>query len=1000
VRKFCAIALVLLASAFYSNDASAQQRRITGRVTATGSGEALANVAVNVVGTAIGTYTADDGSFQLLAPEGDVSVLARRVGYKRSTIRVPAGQMEANFGLERDVLQLEAQVITGQATTVSTLNAANSVTVVSAEQLARVPSPTIDNALQGKVPGAVISSNSGAPGGGTQIQIRGVTSINATSTPLYVVDGVIVSNTAIFNGLNAVSQASRVGSSGQFSSTQDQPVNRIADLNPNDIESIEILKGPSAGAIYGSKGSNGVVVITTKRGRGGRPQVNFTQRFGTYDLANKIGTRCYTLGEYLSWAGASSAADTTAETALFNQNGGGCNDFEEQMYGENSLSYETSASVAGGNGGTTYYVSGLAKNDAGIQKNTYAKKQSLRANVGQQFGSRVLLRANTELIHTLTDRGMSGNDNNNVNPYTIFSSTPGFFRFRNSNGSYNENPFLPQRSNPLQIAAQFRAPEDVFRLIGGGNLNFQAYSSERQTIDLNVQGGADAFGYRAKVNSPGTLYYETRDDGLPGTVVNATANVVSANVSATGTHKYATPMFTATTSAGLRQDRSGRVFQTITGRGFFPQQTDVNQALQTFVDENQQLVKTFSYYAQEEFLTLGEKLLLTAALNSERSSNNGDAEKFYTYPKFSASYILPVLPPFTDNLKLRVAYGKAGNQPPFGYKFTNLITFVNDAIFSGRPSSIQGDPNIKPETATEIEGGFDAQFWQGRAGFDFTMYRKQVDDLILQATLAPSTGFTTKILNGGQMVNKGVEIGLNLNPYSSELFDWTSRTTFSRDRGILTELDPSVTSFLAGSYFSNRYGAVRITEGKSTTQVEAQVGCGVPLNSLGRCPTANIVYGIVGDERPDFTMGFSNDFRVGPVRVSTLLDWRKGGMVANLTNNYFDGADTYPDAEVGRARLAAYRRGEPVYAENAGFVKLREITLSYQLPEALVSRSTFGAARDLRLELLGRNLKTWTRYSGLDPEVSNFGSQNLGRFQDVTPYPPSRQVWIGINAGF
>ena len=1002
MKKYRVLALALLAGALFSSDAYAQQRRITGRVTATGSGEGLANAAVNVVGTAIGTYTAEDGSFALLAPSGDITLLARRVGFKRVSVKVAAGQSEVPIALDRDVLQLEAQVITGQATTVSSANAANAVTVVNAAQLSSVPSPTIDNALQGKVPGAVISTNSGAPGGGTQIQIRGITSINASSSPLYVIDGVIVSNTAILNGLNAVSQSSR----GNFSSSQDQPVNRIADLNPNDIETIEVLKGASSGAIYGSKGSNGVVVITTKRGRAGKPAVNVVQRFGTYDLSNKLGMRCFkSVGEYVGsrFVGAKKAADTTAAIADYNANGGGtCNDFEEQMYGRNDLSYETSASASGGNTGTTYFVSGLAKSDAGIQENTYAKKQSIRANVGQQFGTRVLLRANTELLHTLTDRGMSGNDNNNVNPYTIFSSTPSFFSFKTPTGGYTKNPYLPQRSNPLQIAAQFRAPEEVYRLIGGGNVNFQAYSSERQTVDLTVQGGIDAFGDRAKIHSPGTLFFETLDDGLSGTVVNATANVVNANGSATAAHKYASQMFTATTSLGLRQDRAQRYFQTVTGRGFPPGQTDVNQGLQSFVDENQQLVKTFSYYAQEELLTLNEALFLTAAVNSERSSNNGDAQKFYSYPKFSASYRIPYAPAYTDNIKLRVAYGKAGNQPPYGYRFTNLVTFTNDNILGGRPSSIVSDPNIKPETSTELEGGFDAQFVNGRAAMDFTMYRKQVDDLILQASLAPSTGFTTKQFNAGQMVNKGVEIGLNLNPVQMDLFDWTSRTTFTRDRGIMTKLDKSIpkTGFLAGSYFSNRYAAVRIQEGKSTTQVESQVGCLKAFNSVGRCNTADIKYGIVGDERPDFTMGFSNDFRVGPVHLATLLDWRKGGITANLTNNYFDGSDLTANPKVGEARIDAYRRGETVYAENAGFVKLREVNLSYVVPTALADRAFMGYAHDVRLELVGRNLKTWTRYSGLDPEVSNFGNQNLGRFQDVTPYPPSRQIWAGVSANF
>ena len=182
MRKFCAFALALLALAFFANDAAAQQRRITGRVTATGSGEALGNVAINVVGTALGTYTAEDGSFQLLAPDGNLQLLARRVGYKRSTINVTAGQSEANIALERDVLQLETQVITGTTTTVSSVNAANAVSVVTTEALNRVPAQTVDNALQGKVAGATITQNNGAPGGGTQIQLRGVSDISSAAS--------------------------------------------------------------------------------------------------------------------------------------------------------------------------------------------------------------------------------------------------------------------------------------------------------------------------------------------------------------------------------------------------------------------------------------------------------------------------------------------------------------------------------------------------------------------------------------------------------------------------------------------------------------------------------------------------------------------------------------------------------------------------------------------------------------------------------------------------
>ncbi len=986
MKRIGSLLFSLLLLVVVSGSALAQTRVVSGRVTAEAGGEPIVAASIGVVGTTFGTYTDDQGRFTVSVPSGPATLRVRRIGYSQKVVEVPTSSNELTVALARDVLQLETQVVTGQATSVSSRNIANSVAVVSGERLNRAPAQALDQALQGKVPGAVITSNSGAPGGGTQIQLRGVTSINANSSPLYVIDGVVVNNTAIQNGLNAISGAA----GGNFASNQDQQVNRIADINPQDIETIEVLKGASAGAIYGSRGSNGVIVITTKRGTVGKPLVNLTQRFGTQALSNKLGSRCFGSAAEVDAAGYDSTGFGAAPVK--------CRDYEEELYGRKSLSYETDLSVRGGTsaGGTTYFLAGTVRHDAGIQVNTQYNKQSLRANLTQQVGSAFNVRVNSEIFHTLTERGLSGNDNNGVAPYTIISSTPSFFDFRPVNGVYPANPYLPVATNLLQDADLIRTPENVYRLLGSAAADWSVFSTQKQSLTFSLLGGVDSYADQSKIYSPPQLLFEPLDDGLPGTVVNTQGNVVTANVNSTLIHKFFASPFTATTSIGLRQGRQNQQITTTTARGLPPGITSVPSALQTFNNEYLQVDKSLSYFAQEEFLTLGERLLLTAGVNSERSSVNGDDKKFYAYPKFSASYNVPYLPRFTDNLKLRLAYGRAGNLPPYGYKFTELFVNPNDNVLGGIQSNVIGLGTIHPETSSELEGGFDWALLNSRAQLSVTQFRKQVDDLILSAAVSPSTGFTNKIIqSGNQLVNHGTEVGLSLNLLQSERYSWISNTTYSHTRGKVTRL--SVPPFLTGGSFSTTYGRGRIEAGKSPTQVYVQIGCNIALTASGRC--RNKRYGTYGDFQPDYQMGFSNDIGVGPVRFTSLLDWRKGGRVINLTNNYFDLGGLARDTAASTARLR-YRAGLPVYAENGTFLKLREITVAYVLPRSLASSLLRGQAEDVRLEFSGRNLKTWAPYTGLDPEVSNFGSQNIRQAQDVTPFPPSRQFFFSIIANF
>jgi hypothetical protein len=466
-------------------------------------------------------------------------------------------------------------------------------------------------------------------------------------------------------------------------------------------------------------------------------------------------------------------------------------------------------------------------------------------------------------------------------------------------------------------------------------------------------------------------------------------------------------MATATTSAGIRQEHSEFRQAVNRGNGLFPGVTNFSTAIQTAATQNQDITRTFSLYAQEELLTLGERLLLTAAVNAERSSTNGDTAKFYAYPKFSASYNVPMLPRGVDNLKLRLAVGTAGNRVPSGFKYTTLTSLLEGGVPGLRPSTTVGLSTVYPEITTETEGGLDATFLGGRAGAEFTLYHKVTRDLVLASGLAPSTGFSVENINGGSLRNDGVELGVNILPIQNNRITWQSRTTFSRNRGKVLSLP--VPAFYTGSGFGTRTARVKVEEGFAPDEVVSFVGFDSVLVNGVMTSTGNRHEAHFGSASPDFVMGFSNDFTVGPFRLSTLIDWRRGGWLADLSQTYLEQGvngqsgitgGNLADTTMNRVDQSNYASGLPAFLEHASFAKLREVTLSYSLNPILSNTLFRGAARDVRLEVSGRNLKTWTNYRGLDPEVSNFGNQPLNRMWDLAPYPPSRQFFISIDANF
>jgi len=989
--------------------ADAQTRDISGKVTQAVVGTPIADVTVSIVGQQVGVRTNERGEFRMRVPSGEVALLARQLGFKRQTIRLGPTESTANFVLEKDVLQLEGVTVTGAATTVDRRVAATAVASVSSAELNRVPARSIESNLAGKVAGARIFENSGAPGGGAQVQIRGATSVLGQGDPLYVVDGVIVSNAGVSSGASAISRAS--GSTG---SSQDQVVNRLADLNPNDIENIEVLKSAAATAIYGSRATNGVVVITTKKGSAGQPKWNVTQRVGTQQLMRSLGHRQYaTLDKVLPFVGgpvgeAAARAACTPNCTNY--------DWQGELYGRTDPSYETLISSSGGSGNTRYFASLNDRQESGIMINTGARRTGGRINLDQTLGSKLTASMGLDVTRNFLQRGLGNNNNAGVSPTYVFGYTPAIIDLNTKleNGRYPNMPFYGGGSgiaNPFEVIRAIQSDESVFRQAGNIRLNYTALSTARHSVQISSLTGVDRFQQEGVQYSPNYLQFEPAD-GFLGTAGqnNVSSLQTNAGLNAVWTWTPASKLVTSfTTSVGGTYERQKLDIYRIRGRGLLPTRRIAAGAQDIATEDTRTEFRDQSYYVNEQVLLLDEKMALNVGFRADRSSANGDRGMFYLFPKYSGSYrFVKPLTDKIDEVKFRGAWGQSGNRPRYGdrdilYADGGLIGGQNSLVSSG----LLGNTGIKPEVMNELEFGMDAQLFGSRVGVEVTRYQRKIKDLLLTFPLPPSSGLGNQIINGGQLSVLGTEGVLSLVPIRRGNFEWTSRIIYNAN--VQYTNDVPVPAFPVPGSFGAAYGRNRITPNLRSTYIWSNA----PLGANGAVRDT-----ITGDANPIHTTTFNNDFTWKRFTFSALLDWRAGGSVSNMTNNLWDEgkqARDYddvapasmlpgsrpcaPNETLGLCRFNTFNAGDTrVYMQNASYVKLREITINYQAPDSWAQKIPGG--KSLRFNLSGRNLALFSDYWGFDPEFNNFGNTNFNRFIDLAPFPPSRQFFFSVDVGF
>jgi TonB-linked SusC/RagA family outer membrane protein len=1010
VKRSTALSIVVCLTAAMTTPAQSQARVLTGRVYDDATLVGVPGATITIVGSTEATRANADGLYRIAIPAAAARLRVRGIGYKEQEIALDAARTTLDVALTKTALQLDEVVVTGSATTQSRQHVATAVSTVSAEQLSAAPAPSLESALQGKIVGASINMNSGAPGGGGQIQIRGVTSVLGNGEPLIVMDGVPFNNSAFSSGINAVTKAS--GPSGLVTpgaTVQDNAVNRLSDLNPADIESIQILKGAAASAIYGSQATNGVVLITTKRGHGSVARFQLRERAGVNMADRLIGSRHFTQATLSDVVGAPMAKQYCPSDPCPYY------DYQGELFGQHDLSHDTSLSLSGGTDVTSYFASVSNKYDAGTMLHTGALRQNARFNIDQTLGSRWTTSASAAIYRSESDRGISGNDNFYVSPIDAFAFTPAVIdlRARGPNGQPVNNAILTQvlsdsGSNPFQTLASVTNAEDVWRETGNAVVRYNAWSTPRQTLNLTISGGFDRYDADGQTYSPNYLPYEA-SDGFVGTAVQTNAVVRQFATSASAVHTY-TPFASRlsfinslTTSAGFQYFDLATNRYSIVARGLLPTVENIDQGTPS-LNQMRTAVRNEAMYGNEEFLALNEKLSASARVRAERSSVNGDRNRWFYWPAVAAAYRFVGLVPHADEIKLRASTGVSGNQPTYGFRDNTLSP---GGVYDGRnslavPTQVN-NPAIKPEQMRESEIGVDGSFVGNRIGLEASYFNRTITDLLLLAQVAPTTGFVNRYINGGRMKTAGVETAVNVVPIHTGQFSWRSRVQYYAFQSRIVTLDSTIsTSQVPSSGNGPSLGRGKIAQGYRSTLI-----WGNKLFADGSVQETPLA-----DANPNFQMAFDNELTFHGLAVHWLVDWRRGGYVSDLTQLEFDsGANSWdydkpsPDPTIGKT-LGAYRLNNwhdgsnaSAYLQDGSYVKLREVTLTYPIPSRYSQRILPGS-RDVRVSFSGRNLHTWSKYWSFDPEVNQFGNQPVVRFSDTYSFPPARTFAFGFDIGY
>jgi TonB-linked SusC/RagA family outer membrane protein len=969
-RKFIAVCLTTASLAWAGTARAQGTGSISGRVVDARTELPIAGASVSIEGTRLGGFAGADGRYRIAnVPAGTHSVAARSIGFAPviQSVTVGTGAATADFALQVQAVALDEIVVSGTASGERVRSMGNSVTKINAaEATALTAPPNITSLMNARAPGMIVNFNTGRIGSASSINIRGRSSIGQGNSPLIYVDGV------------RINTSTGVGpSQGGFSAQGAQIGGRLNDINPEDIESIEVIKGPAASTIYGTEASNGVIQIMTKKGGGSRPTLSLQVQQGAIwfrDPEGRIPTNYYRTCDTCplqTWNAVTAEADSGRK--LF----------------RNGHTRVVTGAISGGFQQARYYISSSFQDEAGVEPNNSQKAFSLHANMGVTPNEKVDFNSS---VHFVKLKGHLGTD---LGASTMFGAIGGhILRFPASRGF--SAGFPPEVSwelwDNMQNVNRFTASATVnhhpvgwfsHRLLAGIDYTnedlrgIERFAPPELAVFLTPAAATGRIGQTIRTGSRYSFDY---------------AGTAEANL---------TSSLQAATSVGLQTFRTDVGTSSLGGTGFPGAGVELISATATPLQAGQSetVNTTVGGYVQEKF-SWRDRLFLTGALRVDNNSAFGEDFKWVTYPKADVSWVTseesffePVRDVLTT-LRLRAAYGESGQSPN---AFAALRTFTSIQGPNGTnavtPGS-QGNPNLRPERSKELEVGFEAELFD-RFSLDFTYYDKKTIDQIVNQPVAPSTGFPGSVpLNLARVDNSGFEVLATVHALERPNLAWTITGSLATSKDVIKDLGivPGAISTPGGA---NRVGypiggiftkQVVSADRSNTVPYATNVLC---ADTAGRPPIAcaQAPYIFQGTPTPKQTGAITNTITLMKrLRLFALVDYQRGNIVWNVNEllrcqglfggrfceaNYFP--EKYSPIYLAETSGTALNQGIiDLFYQDASYFKLREVSATYSIPERWIR-----GLSDASVTVVGRELHTWTDYPGIDPDFSGANDQAI-----------------------
>ncbi len=1024
MKKQLVFALMTLFCMLFTFSAAAQ-RTITGKITNANNDEALPGVSVVVKGTTKGTITDIDGIYSLDIPTGTATLTVSSVGFTTKDVAV-GNSSTLDITLDEDTKSLGEVIVTAYGISRDKKGLSYAAQNVDSEQITRANEQNVINALQGQVAGAMITSSSGSPGAGASIVLRGINSLDPSSNnqPLIVLDGIIISNaTNVSNVLPSSGTNALGGSAEQVSNT-----NRLADINPNDIQSMSILKGPAATVLYGSLAQNGAIVITSKKGVEGKPKVSFSTTYGISNI-NKY-PEIQTLYREGTQGRIRVNADNSVSTVKFQDFGGPIgtnpvyNNFRDLFVQGASLT--TNLSLSGGKKGFTYLISGANANQTGIVPSTENIRSNLNLNTSYQAFDWLNLSASMMYSNT-SNRQVNGGDKSVMSALSYHSNTFDVNDYILPNGGIKSYAGT-NIDNPRWLAEFAPFTSNVNRYVGQVAADIKLYD----WLSVRYQVGLDQ-------------YSDVRKRLMPdGTDVGASVKGFMVNTNIQNRQINSNLILTA--KKDITKDLKAQLlvgnsvfdskFEEIGARGeglVIPQFYDISNTTNVFSLYDYSQTRLIGAFADLNLDYKGYLFLNASGRNDWTSTLPKDNRSFF-YPAVGVSFI------FTEAFKLdekvftygkvRATYAETGKgTDPYlvGSYFESAPRFPFGTTAGFRRSPVIGAEDLRPERTKGIDLGLEMRFFSNRFGFDFTYYDQNTIDQIFRIPVSNGTGFSQFVANSGQINNKGIELSVNFTPFKTKDFKWDMRLNFTRNRGIVKSIAEGIDRIVVGDgfyIFNQLVPGGRVGDMYALNQMARDSATGQLKIGTNGYPVLNTTLAKVGNAMPDFNTALTNTFTFKGLSVSAQIEWKKGGDVYDMGRRnsirngnikftelrnqlvVFKGIGTDGQPNTKEVEIDAdnfYRSGtlwnasSDLLLQDASWVRLRNVSLSYVVPANVLKKTKF---TNLSLTLTGNNLWLNTPFAGFDPEAMQNGSgSNAYGFAGLT-IPSVKSYSIGLNATF